>query len=243
MAIPDLTSGALPDPRRLQSVLAYKSPRRFFAEVSTFAAYFYARNLPDWPRLFRMYHVLMTLEISASIGVLGGFFDEHEARVGAHAHEAAEFLREIKATRTADLLAAAIELFPAGRVPTDHRKRERLTERIREGETDPFEEINRRHKGAIAAMYAPFQRYMRAHARELLADLESVAAVKKPRKWRPLHAALRAKTPAGRLAGGAPKQHAALYAVWERVNERIRTHGFEHASRVVNACCMWSGSS
>ena len=116
------------------------------------------RPLDEWPPLFRIYHVVSTLDIAVNIEDLAGFFDDHEDRVGTCAHE-----------------------------------------------------------------------------KELLAELETaiVRRRKQNPKWRTLDAALALETPADSVAGGAPKEHAALYAVWERIDERMRSikGGFEGLTR------------
>ena len=197
----------LPDPATLPAVLALKNPAQFFDEFSNFAAYFYPLALPKWPPLFRMYHLLSSLAISIDTGDLAGFFDDEEDHTGAYAQETEAFLREIGATAAATLLADAIRVFPKGQVPTGHAARVRATDKLRDKEPEPFEEVARKHAGAVQTMYAPLQRYMRAHQRELQMAVDAAARAegKKKPKWLPLEAALALETAADRIAGGAPK--------------------------------------
>lgn len=219
----------LPEPGGLSAVLASDDPARFFEEFANFEAYFYPIPLDKWPPLFRLYHLVSMLDIAVDTEDLAGFFDDEEDHTGAYAHETEAFLREIGAPRAAALLAAAIRLFPGGQVAKNHRVRQRATEKLRDKEPEPFEGVAGKHEGAVKTAYAPLQKYMRAHERELQAAVDAAVrtqAKKKP-KWEPLEVALSAETPAERIAGGAPREHAALLAVWERIHARLVARGFE----------------
>lgn len=221
----------LPAPSRLSAVLALESPATFFDEFAGFAAYFYPLKLEQWPPLFRMYQLASMLDISVETMDLAGFFDDEEDHTGAYAHETEAFLREIGAPRAAALLADAIRLFANGEVPEKHAARVRLTERLRDRQPEPFEAIARKHKGAVKTLYGPLQKYMRAHAHELQAAVDAIATGKPRRKGRTLDAALATGIPAGRRGTGVTKDHFALLAVWERINERMVAPGFDGLTR------------
>jgi hypothetical protein len=233
MTFPQIGPAKLPNPKRLSAVLADADPARFFDEFSNFSAYFLSRPQDKWPPLFRMYNVVAALDISVDIQDLAGFFDHHEDHSGAYAHEAEAFLREIGAPHAADLLADAIKLFPGSQVPKDHQRRRRLTERMREQEPDPLDEVRKKHEGAVKTMYVPLQKYLRAHERELQAEVDAAASVKKRRTWRTLDAALALATASADSAQAVSKEYAALLAVWDRIDARVRIveDGFEGLTR------------
>ena len=223
----------LPEPSRLKAVLALKDPARFFEEFANFEAYFYPLPLEQWPQPFRMYHLVSMLDIAVETGDLAGFFDDEEDHTGAYAQETEAFLREIGAPRAAALLTDAIQLFPKGQVPKPHAARLRATEKLRDREPDPFEQVTGAHAGALKTAYGPLQQFLRGRERELQRAVDATAraeAKKKPR-WQPLDVALALETAPDRIRGGAPKEHAALLAVWERIDARFLKRGLEGLTR------------
>ena len=227
--MPVALAGSVPlaDPKGLSAVLASSDPARFFEEFANFEAYFYPLPLEEWPPLFRMYHLVSMVDISINTGDLASFFDDDEDHTGAYAHETEAFLRDIGAPRAAALLADAIHLYPQGQVPKHHATRGRVTEKLRDKDPEPFEEVVRKHEGAFRTMYAPLQAYLRAHERELQKEVDRAArtAASRTPQWLPLDEALKAEVPADR--NGVSQEYIVLLAVWDRIHARMLRVQFE----------------
>lgn len=168
----------------LSRAVAYRSARRFLSVLREHASDTASVPPTELAGHAQMARVLLDLELETSLEGISRYITAWEpdrpVKAGGAAHLALDWCRRIGATRAAAYLADAAALFPGGRIPDDFNERSTMAYRIEGASPSAFEELDRRHHGALADMVERLRDYVRDHLGEVERDLARGAAAPPP---------------------------------------------------------------
>jgi len=210
-----------PSPDQVRRLLALPAPK-FYDQFAILTQWLTPAPIASWPALLRTITSLQVLDVNASVSDIAGYFSEWPDEWGAYAYDVERLLREIGVNDAADALAAAIALYPQRRLPPKHWDRSRLASRLWDRNNNVWQPSTRRFRQAKRRIPGALKRYLLANESMFTAAFAERSAAASARSRQSLLAALALVTPLARVRRGAPREHAALVAVGERITRLLQ---------------------